>query len=80
MIPILRRRFNAEYTEGKYETFLHLVEDGCGMAPPFRHCETLCFFPSELMAKMADYGCQMLLSLVENREYLAAAALTVPSF
>lgn len=78
MIPILRRRFNAEYTEEKYETFLHLVEDGCGMAPPFRHCETPCFFPSELMAKMADYGREMLLSLVENREYLAAAAQTVP--
>ncbi len=78
MIPALRQQFNAEFSPEKYRTFLNRVESGCGMSPPFRHCETPCFFPTELMTKMADYGREMLLSLVGDTEYLAAAAQTVP--
>lgn len=78
MIPALRQRFNAEYSEAKYRTFLDLVEKGCGMAPAFRHCETPCFFPADLMARMADYGREMLVSLVGDAGYLTEAAETVP--
>ena len=78
MIPEWRQRFNAEYTEEKYNSFLNLVEAGCGMAPTFRHCETPCFFPADLMAKMADYGREMLLSLVNDPAYLSDTAQTVP--
>lgn len=78
MIPELRQRFNREYTPEKYRAFLERVQAGCGMTPPFRHCETPCFFPAEVMAKMADYGREMLLSLVGDDAYVAAAAETVP--
>ena len=79
MIPELRHRFNAEFTPEKYQTFLALVKNGCGMPPPFRHCETPCFYPAELLKKMADYGREMLVSLVGDTSYLAEAATTVPA-
>jgi hypothetical protein len=78
VIPELRQRFNAEFSVEKYATFLNLVETGCGMPAPFRHCETPCFFPAELLTKMAEYGREMLVSLVGDDAYLAAAAQTVP--
>jgi len=78
LIPELRQRFNAEYTPEKYQNFLDLVKSGCGMPPPFRHCETPCFYPMELLTKMADYGREMLVSLVGDANYLAEAAQTVP--
>ncbi|MCW3097029.1 MAG: hypothetical protein JWL77_2647 [Chthonomonadaceae bacterium] len=48
------------------------------MPAPFRHCETPCFFPTELITKMAEYGREMLVSLVRDDAYLTAAAQTVP--
>ena len=79
MIPDLRARFNREFTPAKYQAFLERIEAGCGMPPPFRHCETPCFLPSDLMHRMAGYGREMLLSLVNDPAYLAAAAATVPA-
>jgi hypothetical protein len=78
MIPDLRQPFNAAFTPEQYQRFLDLVETGSGRKAPFRHCETPCFFPTALMTKMADYGREMLLSLVGDAAYLAEAAKTVP--
>ncbi len=79
MIPEMRRQFNADYTPEKYNRFLQLVETGCGMPVTFRHSETPCFFPSELIDRMAGYGQEMLLSLLGYPAYLEAAAAIVPS-
>lgn len=48
------------------------------MPVPFRHSETPCFYPVELVTRMADYGREMLLSLLRDSAYLRAAAQTVP--
>ena len=78
MIPTLRREFNANFTEAKYERFLRLLDEGCGTHVAFRNSETPCFFPRPLMEKLALYGREMILQLVGNAGYLAAASATIP--
>src|SRR5690349_13200981 len=78
MIPELRRQFNSVFTESRYREFLQRLEARCGVAAPFRVCETPCFFPMELLAKMAHYGRELTLQLIADPEYLAAAETTVP--
>jgi hypothetical protein len=79
VIPELRRAFNAGFTEAKYARFLRLLDDGSGTHVLFRNCETPCFFPRLLMDKLAQYGREMILQLVGNPDYLAAADATIPA-
>jgi hypothetical protein len=78
MIPELRQEFNSSFTEAKYEKFLRDLDAGCGTHVTFRSCETPCFFPRPLLEKLAQYGREMILQLVGNSAYLAAAYETIP--
>jgi hypothetical protein len=40
MIPALRQQFNSNFTPEKYQTFLKLIEDRCGMPVQFQLSET----------------------------------------
>src|SRR5947209_88816 len=59
LIPSLRRKFNRDWTPAGYARFLALLEERSGGTPQFRHSETPCFLPKELVAKMARYGREM---------------------
>ncbi len=78
MIPELRARFNANYRPALYQKFLAELYQRCGTEVKFRNCETPCFFPSGLLAQMADAGAQMVAELLANPEYLAAADESIP--
>jgi len=56
MIPFLRKQFNSGFTPEKYQTFLRRIDDACGTHVQFRLSETPCFFPAELLQRMADDG------------------------
>ena len=79
MIPELRARFNANFTPALYQKFLGELDARCGTHVKFRNCETPCFFPSGLLAQMADAGAQLVGQLVEDPEYLALADQSIPS-
>lgn len=79
MVERLRKQFNAEFTDEKYQNFLRLLDEACGVPIGFRNCETPCFFPKELLAKMARYGSELIEQLMSNSEYLRAASETIPS-
>jgi|SRR5271157_419592 len=79
MIPSLRRQFNDGFTSVKYQTFLRRIDDQCGTHVQFRLSETPCFFPKELIDRMARDGRELILQLVENPEYRAKSDEAVPT-
>jgi len=78
MIPSLRRQFNQSFTTGKYEKFLRQIDDACGTHVQFRLSETPCFFPKELIDRMARDGQELIHQLVDNPEYRAKSDEAVP--
>ncbi len=54
MIPEIRRRFNADFTELKYRQFLELLESEAGTRIGFRLCETPVFLPAELVEELVN--------------------------
>ena len=79
MIPELRKDFNARFTPAKYQQFLAELDRRCGTHVKFRNCETPCFFPDELIQKMARAGKDLILQLTSNPEYMAASARSIPA-
>src|SRR5260370_1108332 len=79
MIPSLRRQFNENFTPEKYQTFLRQIDDACGTHVQFRLCETPCFFPKQLIQRMAEDGKELIRQLVDNPEYLERSDESIPA-
>jgi len=79
MIPSLRRQFNDRYAPEKYQAFLRRMDDACGTHVQFRLAETPCFFPKELLERIARDGQELIRQLVENPEYRAKSDEAVPA-
>ena len=78
MIPSLRQQFNARFTPEKYQSFLRRIDEVAGTRVQFRLSETPCFFPKELIDRMARDGQELIRQLVDNPEYLAKSNEAVP--
>jgi hypothetical protein len=79
MIPSLRQKFNQNFTPEKYQKFIRHIDDVCGTHVEFRLSETPCFFPKELIDRMAEDGEALIRQLVENPEYRAKSNEAVPA-
>lgn len=79
MIPWLRKQFNANFSADKYRQFLRRIDDACGTHVQFRLCETPCFFPKELLERMADDGKELIRLLVDNPAYRAKSEHSIPA-
>jgi len=79
MIPSLRKQFNASFTPEKYQTFLQRIDDASDTHVEFRLAETPCFFPSELLYKMTEYGKELIRQLVENKGYRERSNASIPA-
>jgi len=79
MIPSLRKQFNASFTPEKYQTFLQRIDDASDTHVEFRLAETPCFFPSELLDKMTEYGKELIRQLVENKGYRERSTASIPA-
>jgi len=77
MIPSLRKRFNANFTPAKYQTFLKVMEERCGAPVEFRMSETPCFFPNDLIDQMSQYG-KDLIHQLEGLEYRKQSFEAIP--
>lgn len=78
MIPDLRRKFNASFTEQKYLSFLQSLDQAVGAKIEFRPCETPVFLPNELMLEMQQAGKELIDQLCAP-DYLAASERAIPS-
>ena len=79
MIPHHRERFNRDFTPQQYRKFLDELDRRSGTHVKFRNCETPCFFPKQLLAKMVSYGKVLIEQLLNNSEYLTASDQAVPA-
>ena len=79
MIPFLRRRFNERFTPEKYQAFLRQIDDASRTHVQFRLSETPCFFPKELLDRMAVDGKELIRQLVNNPEYRKKSDEAVPA-
>jgi hypothetical protein len=78
MIPWFRKPFNASFTPDKYQKFLRRIDQASGTQVQFRLSETPCFFPKELLDRMAGDGEVLIRQLVDNPEYRAKSDEAVP--
>ncbi len=78
MIPSLRHTFNRNFTSGKYQSFLHLMEERCGTSVKFRLCETPCFFPKTLLDQMIEFG-EELIRQLDTAHYRKVSAAAIPA-
>jgi hypothetical protein len=79
MIPDLRRRFNLEFTSDRYRDFVEDLERRSGAPVHFRVSETPCFFPRELMDRLAATGIELVTQLMTREAYRRASDATIPS-
>jgi len=78
MIPSLRRQFNDRFTPEQYRAFRKRIDDASGTEVQFRLSETPCFFPKQLLDRMAGDGKELIHQLVDNPEYHARSDAAVP--
>lgn len=78
MVPDLRRKFNASFTEEKYQRFLLALDQAVGEKIEFRTCETPVFLPKDFLGEMVQAGKELIAQLV-TPEYLAASSRAVPA-
>ena len=78
MIPALRQAFNRDFTAAKYRAFLDYLDRLCGTHVKFRICETPCFFPRELLDRLASAGRALIHELVDSPAYRTASRDCIP--
>ena len=79
MIPSQRWKFNASFSSDKYARFLALLGEQCGEPAQFRHSETPCFVPAELIGRMAQYGVEIVEQLMADESYRAHSVAAIPA-
>ena len=79
MIPSLRQQFNQNFIPEKYQRFIQHIDAACGTHVQFRLSETPCFFPKELIDRMARDGDALIRQLVDSPEYRKKSDEAVPA-
>jgi hypothetical protein len=77
MIPLLRNRFNKEFTKEKYQAFLKELN---GLHPgsiEFRIAETPIFVPAHIKNDMLD-TCEHIVDLILDKNFLNLTARSIP--
>jgi hypothetical protein len=77
MIPALRERFNAAWTDARYQGMLARLQQRTRGSIEFPVSETPCFFPSALIGRLAAIGSELVHQAVHG-DAAAAAAAVVP--
>ncbi|HZS09247.1 MAG TPA: hypothetical protein VFD58_30720 [Blastocatellia bacterium] len=77
MIPHLREKFNARYSDEHYQGVIRSLEAATGSRIEFRICETPVFLPSELLAEMQQAAGE-LIGQLRASDYLAASERAIP--
>jgi hypothetical protein len=78
VIPELREKFNASFTEEKHRRFLQSLDAAVGCKIEFRPCETPVFLPPDLLAEMQQSAKEIIAQL-GTPEYFAASARAIPA-
>jgi hypothetical protein len=80
MIPSLRTKFNAEWSEERYEAMLAALQQRVHSTISFPISETPCFFPRPLMDELARTGTELIHQAMSGPAAEAAAAIVPERF
>lgn len=78
MIPSIRQQYNNQFTEKKYEAYLHDLENVYPGQLEFRIAETPIFIPKDFTRKMLD-ACDAILDQVSTEAYKRQSDKAIPS-
>ncbi len=78
MIPELREKFNADFTEEKHQRFLQSLEAAVDVKIEFRPCETPVFLPTGLLVEM-EQAAKEIIAQLGAPDYFAASARAIPA-
>lgn len=79
MIAELRTQFNEQFSAARYQAFLEAVDRRMRTHVGFRLCETPCFFPAELLDRLAIAGRELSLQLLNNPRYKGDSDAIIPA-
>jgi len=77
MIPAQRQKYNQQFTEEKYQTFLTELQHGYAEIP-FRVAETPVFFPKVLKEKLIAAG-EEIINLIKQTDFKTLTQQAIPS-
>jgi hypothetical protein len=78
MIPQLRDRYNQEFTNEKYQAFLHDLDKEAGYPIDFRIAESPLFIPADLITKILQ-GAEQIIGTVTSEEYFRISDGAIPA-
>jgi hypothetical protein len=78
LISELRTRFNAQFSEGKYQRMLAALDETVGEPISFRTCETPVFISSSVLGQMRR-AAREIISQLRTPAYHAASARAIPA-
>jgi len=77
MIPAIRERYNAEFSEEKYQRFLEDLNNEAGYHIEFRIAESPLFVPKDFSGKIFD-ACDQILSGLLTESYFDKSEAAIP--
>ena len=80
MIPALRQRFNAGWSEARYRGMIERLQQRAGGRLEFPVSETPCFFPRALLEQLARDGTALIEQAVGGAAAAAAAEVVPPRY
>ena len=78
MIPEIRKKFNAEFSEKVYQEFLEDLNSGLKYPADFRVCETPLFLSRELTSELVKASDDVILQL-QQKDFLEQSENAIPS-
>lgn len=77
MVPAIRKQFNANFTEEKYQQYLKDIDNLHPGALDFRVAETPVFVPKAFTTAMLD-ACESILDVIEQDNFLQLTERSIP--
>jgi hypothetical protein len=78
MVPALREQFNHDFTEEKYQEYIHDLSQLYPGHLDFRVAETPVFIPKGFTEKMLD-ACETIIDVIKDQKYLQQSEKAIPS-
>jgi hypothetical protein len=77
MVPALREQFNRDFTEEKYQEYIHDLSQIYPGHLDFRVAETPVFIPKWFTKKMLD-ACETIVDVIKDQQYLQQSEKAIP--
>ena len=77
MVPELRKKYNSEFTAGRYDAFVRELSSSMNYPVDFRVSETPLFLSSALATSLIE-ACNEILQTIRKSDYLRQSGLAIP--